>query len=601
MSLALPSNNRNSAHGNPFTTPERSPSSSDPELNEIAGSGSGSGSGSNQRASASFVPPPLPPRPIPAGKRKPVPSYPANGSPQGPVPRSNATRPEGRAQAYTLTAAAPTYVDENIVDQSRLPPPPPPPVTNEKSGNGNGYGPYPPRKREKWWYPSTTKGRRWWWGILLSLILAIAIVIAVVAVVFTKKHNNNNDSDSGSSVDDDAPDAGNAGVSTGNAAVSGGHPLSIADGGVNIGKPGDIAKFGKYSTDHFVMTTNRSIAVTRLDPIVNPNAPASHLHRIHGSSYFTANLTSATEMQKLANCTTTVVQDDKSAYWVAQLYYQYPNGSLITVPLDRTSLYYFQKAPTGVPIYPFPDNYNIVVGDPMRRAINYSDPNSAAMWWQCYRGREGADTKNYGFPSTDCAGGLVSAIQFPSCWDGVYAEDGDYSSHVAYPTDATNGHYCPKAFPRKFITLQFETVFATYKLPFNGAGKTTWVLANGDTSGYGIHADFMNGWKPDVLQSVLDNCRYMNATKEVQGMDHPANCPALNATINLDITYSCQLQTEIVDEPVGQTNPIQYLPGCNGIWNGNDTRPACPGDHIEGGYLEMTKPGVWSNNEPYVS
>ncbi|OCF42518.1 hypothetical protein I317_03634 [Kwoniella heveanensis CBS 569] len=593
MSLALPSNNNSKRNSNdPFTTPERSPSSSDSALNEIP---------SNQRASGSFVPPPLPPRPTPAGKRKPVPSYPANGSLESPVPRSNAPPlpPRGgegqqrQSQTYTLTAAAPTYVDENIVDQSRLPPPP---VTNEK--NGNGYGPYPPRKREKWWYPSTTRGRRWWWGILLSLILAIAIVIAVVAVVFTRKHNNS--SDSGLD-DDDSPDAGNAGVSTGNTAVSGGHPLSIADGGVNIGKPGDIAKFGKYSTDHFVMTTNRSIAVTRLDPIVNPNAPASHLHRIHGSSYFTANLTTATDMQKLANCTTTVVQDDKSAYWVAQLYYQYPNGSMITVPLDRTSLYYFQKAPTGVPIYPFPDNYNLVAGNPMRRAINYTDPDKSAMWWQCYRGNTGADTKNYGFPSTDCAGGLVSAIQFPSCWDGVYAEDADYSSHVAYPTDGTNGYYCPDGEFHKFITLQFETVFATYKLPFNGAGKTTWVLSNGDTSGYGIHADFMNGWKPDVLQSVLDNCRYMNATKEVQGMDHPANCPALNATINMDITYSCQLQTEIVDEPVGQTTPIQYLPGCNGIWNGNETRPACPGDHIEGGYLEMTKPGVWLRNEPYVS
>jgi hypothetical protein len=66
------------------------------------------------------------------------------------------------------------------------------------------------------------------------------------------------------------------------------------------------------------------------------------------------------------------VQDDKSSYWVGQLYYRYPNGTLVGVRLDRTSLYYFLKAPTGVPIYPFPDNYNIVAGDPYRRYYNAS-------------------------------------------------------------------------------------------------------------------------------------------------------------------------------------------------------------------------------------
>ncbi|WWC68936.1 uncharacterized protein I206_102872 [Kwoniella pini CBS 10737] len=579
MSLALP--NQQQQRNDPFLTPGTSPSTSnDGHIEAEAGP-------------STFIAPPLPPRPTPAGKRKPVPSYPNNGSLEEPIPRLSAPalppRPN-QQQVYSINADHPTYQNDNIIDQSQLPPPPPE-AYNEK------YGPYPPKKKGRWWYPASTKGRRWWWGCLIALTLAIAIVIAVCAAVFSKRNSSNDDEAQNSS--GLTGSSGSSGTTSGST-TDGGHPLSIANGGVNIGKPGDIATFGKKSTDHFVMTTNRSIAVTRLDPIVNPNAPASHLHRIHGSSYFTANLTSATEMQKLAKCTTTVVQDDKSAYWVAELYYQWSNGSLSTIPLDRTSLYYFQKAPTGETIYPFPDNYNIVAGNPMRRSVNSSDPTSDAFWWQCYRGN-GQDTKNEGFPSTDCSGGLVQAIQFPSCWDGVYADDADYSTHVTYPSDGTNGNKCPTDFPKKFITLQFETVFATYKFPFNGAGKVTWVLANGDTSGYGIHADFMNGWKPDVLQGVLDDCRYMNSTTFASAADDPANCPHLNATIDLDVTYGCRLQTQIVDEDVGELNPIQYLPGCNGIWSGNTSKPACPGNHIEGGYLDLTDPTVWVNNEPYRS
>jgi hypothetical protein len=32
----------------------------------------------------------------------------------------------------------------------------------------------------------------------------------------------------------------------------------------------------------------------------------------------------------------------------------------------------------------------------------------------------------------------------------------------AYPVDGPNGYHCPLAYPKKLITLQFETVYATY-------------------------------------------------------------------------------------------------------------------------------------------
>jgi hypothetical protein len=86
----------------------------------------------------------------------------------------------------------------------------------------------------------------------------------------------------------------------------------------------------------------------------------------------------------------------------------------------------------------------------------------------------------------DCSHHHVSIQQScadnrPSCWDGTVATDGDYSTHVAYPTDAPNGHICPSDYPKKFMTVQFETNFAVG--PFGYDGNGTWVLANGDTTG----------------------------------------------------------------------------------------------------------------------
>lgn len=65
------------------------------------------------------------------------------------------------------------------------------------------------------------------------------------------------------------------------------------------------------------------------------------------------------------------------------------------------------------------------------------------------------------------------------------AADGNYTAHVAYPTDAPNGHICPADHPLKFMTVQFETNFDVG--PFGYNGNETWVLANGDTTGVSLY------------------------------------------------------------------------------------------------------------------
>lgn len=185
-------------------------------------------------------------------------------------------------------------------------------------------------------------------------MLVLIIIVAVVAAVTTR----------------DSGRGGSNGLAN---TDNGGHPLSIEDGGVDIGQPGDIAKYGTGSSDHFVLQMNRSTLVGRFDSIVSPGQVSSHVHRFYGSSLVDEVLRNATDASARGNCSTTPVQDDKSLYWVPQLYYRSPdNGSLAMVPIRYHAAYYFQKAPTGQPIHPFPDNYNVVAGNPFRREV---DPN----------------------------------------------------------------------------------------------------------------------------------------------------------------------------------------------------------------------------------
>lgn len=205
-----------------------------------------------------------------------------------------------------------------------------------------------PVEKQKWRaYPRSKRGKRWFWVALASLLLIIIIVAVVISFVARNSKSTNDD--------------------------NGGHPLSKADGGVDIGRPGDIAIYGKGSTDHFVIQVNRSTVVTRLDPIVSPGKLSGHVHRFYGSSFVDENLHNASEMINLAQCSTTAVQDDKSIYWVPQLYHRSLDGSLAMVPIQNHAAYYFQKAPTGVHLHPFPDNYNIVAGNPFRREKDPSD------------------------------------------------------------------------------------------------------------------------------------------------------------------------------------------------------------------------------------
>ena len=65
-------------------------------------------------------------------------------------------------------------------------------------------------------------------------------------------------------------------------------------------------------------------------------------------------------------------------------------------------------------------------------------------------------------------------------------------------------------------------------------GHLAW--ANGDTTGYGLHADFLNGWDVDILTKALNDpgCVNLGYSIEIQ------KCPVLSPYFNTGAAQAAQ-------------------------------------------------------------
>ena len=174
----------------------------------------------------------------------------------------------------------------------------------------------------------------------------------------------------------------------------------------------------------------------------------------------------------------------------------------------------------------------------------------------------------------DAYPGFNGAIHFPHCWNGKDFNPADPAAHISYPTgDIENGECSsshPIRLPHIFIENQFNLDSVSSKVK-----PDSFVLAMGDNTGYGWHADFYNGWKDGALPDLFNSC-----PQGEYGNEDIGSCPTFekSSTSNND----CKLKTfyqEKVDAPG------QNLPGCNPII---DTNPAP--------YFETAPLGTYSTN-----
>ncbi|KAK5079474.1 hypothetical protein LTR70_009375 [Exophiala xenobiotica] len=342
-------------------------------------------------------------------------------------------------------------------------------------------------------------------------------------------------------------------------------------------------------------------AMARVDPIVNRGEPAMHVHHLTGGGNL--NFESTGETLSTSNCTNSILTQDKSAYWAPWMYFEHENGTVqdVKLALGLTAYYKFEtRGNTGgdVEYSVFPKGLKMLSGDSSKR--NWTSPwpvpaqslwgpedttqealQEKAMGFNCMNYESGKNEPSFAYPwlrnkdylDAHCTEGVRAEIIFPSCWDGKNLDSDDHKSHTAFPTLIQDG-VCPETHPIYLPILFYETIWQTNAFK-DLPGR--FVLANGDPTGYGYHADFIAAWDDGVQEQVRDNPQCTGLTTD--GVVE--NCPVFQGRIqSQQEAASCKLTlpSSIAGE---QTDGImEGLPGDVKI-SGVQHDPGSPGGSSE--------------------
>lgn len=176
-----------------------------------------------------------------------------------------------------------------------------------------------------------------------------------------------------------------------------------------------------------------------------------------------------------------------------------------------------------------------------------------------------------------CINGLRLEFFFPSCSNGEL-DSPNHKDHMQYPEFVQTG-VCPDTHPIRLVSLLTEIIYdvSQYK-------ECEYVFSNGDPTGYGYHADFMNGWQEGILQNAIDDCTDLSGKIEL--------CKAFNLYTEEEMS-NCKIKhTDIEGDCIG---PMTSLPGCNEIQYGPE--PATCSDPAS----KPVVPSAPPYNEPAVT
>ncbi|KAF9782383.1 hypothetical protein BJ322DRAFT_1075910 [Thelephora terrestris] len=298
------------------------------------------------------------------------------------------------------------------------------------------------------------------------------------------------------------------------------------------------------STEAFWVMTMKNVLVTeRVDPISSPGVIAPHVHTVTGGSNFGPHATS--DDLRASKCTSGPIVEDKSNYWTPTLYFRWANGGFTSVDGTVSVKYLFNPGEAT----PFPDDFKMLAGSPASRSKNESDPISDENFL-CLSPLAQA-SRHDALPALPCTGGLRSQVTFPSCWDGKNLDSRDHKSHVAF---ATGGKCTDPAYPVTLPQIQVEVHWDTsgfYSLARQALNpKQPFVFSNGDATGYGFYATFLNGWETKVLKQAVDECTC--------GMYGDIKCCADAGIFTVDTTSQCHITPHVKEQVQGT---LRHLPG----------------------------------------
>jgi len=310
----------------------------------------------------------------------------------------------------------------------------------------------------------------------------------------------------------------------------------------------------------------------RVDPMISPGIVGNHVHKVSGSANFGAETPGVDPLVvynklRASKCNTcSLTTADNSAYWHPDLYYRWPNGSVSLVPDGGLTVYYEGRGGSGdqkdPKITAFPKGFRMTAGNPMRRSFNSSVEAEKAISFACLSEKGGPETHGFPDPTERCINGLRLQVYFPQCWNGKDLDSPDHQSHVSYPINQDNGGNCPPEFPVRLLGLFFEAFYSVDSFPEQS--YQPFVLSCGDSTGYGFHGDFFNGWDVDLLQTAIND-----PTCDGKITNNGNNVKACEPLTNYVISQGagkCDLANHIpLTEALGMVYALPRLPGCQNI------------------------------------
>lgn len=275
------------------------------------------------------------------------------------------------------------------------------------------------------------------------------------------------------------------------------------------------------------------------DPILFPGQPmASHLHMFFGNSLTNYNSTSET-IATTGGSTCTGGTGNRTAYWAPALIdtggrdwrdcqfmdphedcklmvpggdqtrsENCPNNAWTEWCVDQRNAtqVYYKTGYRGVEsstVQAWPAGLRMIAGNSMA-----SSPQPIQnVWWTCKPNNHGEAEPHYTtIVETNCEAGelLVMGTEFPQCWNGRDLDSPDHRSHMSYALGWPDLG-CPDTHP---VPLPQVTQWVYYRLPDGVVLENLRLVSDmyDGPAGYSNHADWWNGWNPEVFQRVVDNC-----------------------------------------------------------------------------------------------
>ncbi|OOO11807.1 protein of unknown function DUF1996-containing protein [Aspergillus oryzae] len=291
---------------------------------------------------------------------------------------------------------------------------------------------------------------------------------------------------------------------------------------LDVGLVTCLAAFSGLAEAFWRLPCRGRAGLARLDPLMDPGKDSYHVHAIHGPDSFS--MTADMDSLRDSSCTSCAVTQDKSAYWHPALYFMHENGDTEVVDQVGGMLAYYLLY--GDNVTAFPENFRMIAGDTFKRDFKWPIPDPPTSEWSgeqesqaalrqkaigfnCLNYNKAAEPSlgrhflpNKTYLDEHCTDGVRFEIMFPSCWNGKDVDSDDHKSHVAYPSTVMDGT-CPEGYDTRVVSLFFETIWDTYAFKDK---KGTFVISNGDPTGFGYHADFIHGWESGVLEQAVKRC-----------------------------------------------------------------------------------------------